>query len=435
MIYHLIGTQLVPYTESPTLTITLMAKTDTNKKSNIVKIIKTVVDAAQLPEGVDDYTYWDTQLKGFGLRLRRGADGVKKSYIVKYRNEVGKQRKPIIGTYPPMPPDDARKRASDMINAVQHGGDPSAEKQANRQGITMSELCDEYVTRHIRKHNKPSTQKRYESIIERVIKPSLGNMKVAAVEHNDVAKLHERMVDTPYEANRTLTLLSPMFVFAIKQKYRQKHSNPCEEIKQYPENKRERILTPEEREKLFAFLADQEKKQLENIYVTNILRLYCYTGCRATELLTLKWSYVNYEQKALFLPDSKTEWKSVTLNKIAASILQGIPKVEGNPYVFIGKNAGTHMVNISKPWDRIRKKLELDDVRLHDLRHTYASLLANTGASLHIIGEAIGSKTEPRRYSHLVNNTLEDAANKAAEAMLPSPPKAKPLPIKPRPKS
>jgi integrase len=243
--------------------------------------------------------------------------------------------------------------------------------------------------------------------------------------------LHERMVNTPYEANRTLTLLGPMFSFASKQKYRPKNSNPCEEIKKYPESKRERILTPEEREKLFAYLADQESKQLESIYVTNLIRLYCYTGCRVTELLTLKWSYVNYELKALLLPDSKTKWKSVTLNKMAATIIQAMPIVANNPYVFIGKNAGTHKVNISKPWDRIRKKLGLDDVRLHDLRHTYASILANTGASLHIIGEAIGSKTEPRRYAHLVNNTLEDAANKAAEAMLPNTPK--PLPIKPRP--
>ncbi|HQS83398.1 MAG: hypothetical protein B7Y25_00060 [Alphaproteobacteria bacterium 16-39-46] len=198
--------------------------------------------------------------------------------------------------------------------------------------------------------------------------------------------------------------------------YRPDHSNPCLHVKKYPENKRERFLNADEIERLLTILKREEK---EGFYpwALHAIRLLLYTGCRLSEILTLTWEEVDLDNQCLRLLDSKTGKKIIYLSSTAIELLQAIPKIPENLHVICGGKEGAHLVNIHKAWGRIRKKAHLEDVRLHDLRHTFASVAVSQGLSLPVIGALLGHKhtQTTARYAHLMHQPLFEASEKIAQ--------------------
>ncbi len=367
-----------------------------------------------------DVVVWDTEIPGFGIRVRPSG---KRVYILKYRTKQGRQRKPTIGQHGPLKADKARKIARRWLVDVADGGDPSADKQAVRNAPTMADLCDRYLKEHAEPHKRPSSVANDRRLIEKRILRELGNYTLNAVGRADVARLHHSLRKTPYEANRTLALLSKMFNLAEAWGLRPDGTNPCRHLKKFKEVKRERFLSPDELAELNKVLVEAERAQTEMPGVLLAIRLLIFTGCRLGEILTLKWEWVDFEAGCLRLPDSKTGSKTVQLGTPALTLLSKIPPQPDNPFVIVGRRPETHLVNLENPWRRIRAKAGLDNVRIHDLRHTFASYGAAANLSLPIIGKMLGhtQAATTQRYAHLaadpVKQATEVVSNSIAAAM------------------
>lgn len=185
----------------------------------------------------------------------------------------------------------------------------------------------------------------------------------------------------PRAANHALSVMSKLLTWAEDQGYRPEGANPCQRVQRYRENKRERFLTKDELAKLGKALDKAEAEHIAGPYAIAALRLLIFTGARLNEILTLQWSHVDLERKMIFLPDSKTGQKPVTLNQPAIDILKALPRFANNPYVIVGHRYGSHLINLQKPWQEIRALAGLETVRIHDLRHTFASVAVATGNS------------------------------------------------------
>ena len=203
-----------------------------------------------------------------------------------------------------------------------------------------------------------------------------------------------------------------MMILAESWGYRPDASNPTRHINRFAESKRERFLSEDELGRLGAVLARAEREGTESKAAIAAIRLLAVTGCRRGEILSLEWSHVDFENACLRLAQSKTGPKIVYLAPAALEVLQGIERQDRNPYVIVGREPGTYLANLSKPWGRVRKLAGLDGVRLHDLRHGFAAVGAAGGLSLPVLGKLLGH-TQPAttaRYAHLVGDPLRKAA-------------------------
>jgi integrase len=216
-------------------------------------------------------------------------------------------------------------------------------------------------------------------------------------------------------ANRNLTVLSKMFNFAESRELRARGTNPVRHVQRNPDNLRERFLSNKEFERLARTLADLERDELEDPRVIALVRMYLYTGLRRTEVLTLEWRFVDFEERCLRLPDTKTGRKITYLGSASIDLLQKLPRVPDNPYVFPGDVAGGHFIAINKAWYRIRKQAGLEDVTLHDLRRSWGSVGARGGMSLLMIGKAMGHKTT--KATEIYARISDDARRDATEAI------------------
>lgn len=335
--------------------------------------------------------YWDDLMPGFGVRAYPPASdgGVKKAYVLSYR-VAARKRLITLGYHGVLTIDQARSMAREKLVEVDKGEDPLTTRQKINSGKTIKELCSTYIERHAKPHKKSWSKD--ESHINRFILPNWGVRKVFNVLQTDVITLHNKIGKTrPYEANRLLTLLSKMFSLAHQWGYMPESSrNPAVGIKHYKEEKRDRWVTTEELPRLAQAINDEE-----NIYAAKAIWLYLLTGLRKTELLESKWEDVDWERRELRLGNTKSgRIHYVPLSEPAIEILKLLPREEGNPYVLPGKKPCSHLVNISKPWLRIRKQAGIEDVRLHDLRRTVGSWLAQSGSSLHLIGRILNHASQ-----------------------------------------
>lgn len=379
-----------------------------------LKLTKRAVEAPS--PGDRDIILWDTDLKGFGCKITPKGRRV---YFLYYRTNSGTQRRPAIGRHGEITAEVARDIARRWLGEVAAGGDPSQTRKAARTAPTMAELCQRFLMEHSKFKNKSGTTYNYERIIDRFILPALGTCKVLEVTRLDIDRLHHRLRDTPYQANRVLGLLSKMMNLAERWGYRPDGSNPTRHVEKYREHRRERYLSQEELNRLARVLAAMEQKATETPEIIAAVRLLIFTGCRLSEILKLKWIWVDWERHCLELPDSKTGAKVIHLNAPALEVLRGLVRQDGHPYVIPGAKRGHHLVNLEKPWRRIRKQAGLDNVRLHDLRHTYASVAVGLGEGLPIIGKLLGHSqpATTHRYAHLAADPLK-AANERVGATI-----------------
>lgn len=359
-----------------------------------------------------------------------------KSYVFKYRvggGRSGRVRWGLIGQHGSLTPDQARDIARRWAADIAQGGDPAGAKEDRRNAPTVAALMQRYLTDHAAKKNKPSTEKYARRLVEKIIVPALGKLKVADVTRADVDRLHSGLSDTPYDANRALAALSKAFNLAEVWGMRPDGSNPVSKVERFEENARERFLSQKEFAALGDALARAENGPLTilgkdgmprtlrcNPEVLRAIRLAIFTGARIGEILGLRWEMVDIEAGRANLPDSKTGKKTVQLPAPALEILAGANRpVNGRGFVIRGGDGSdpeNSLVNYKDTWAAVRQVAGLSDVRPHDLRHAFASVTVTGGLSLVMVGKLLGhteAKTT-QRYAHLANDPQQAAAAQVA---------------------
>ena len=373
------------------------------------KITKRSVDALKPAIDGTEAMVWDTVLKGFGVRVQGGAA---KSYILHYRAGTGRAaplRKLTIGRHgSPWTPDTARREARRLLGMVENGADPAADRMARKAAPTMAEFTERFLAEHAEAKRKASTAAEYRRLMDKIVLPTLGKRKLADIARSDITRLHHANRSAPYQANRVLAVLSKMFNIAERCGLRPNGSNPCRHVEKYAERKRERMLSPAE----LARLGDALVAYDGSPYAAAAVKLLVFTGARLGEVLGLRWEWIDFERAEVRLPDSKSGAKTIHLPPPALAVLTELPRIEGNPHVIAGGREGAAWVNLEKPWRAIRKAAGLDDVRLHDLRHAFASVAASSGMGLPIIGKMLGhtQAQTTARYAHLANDPVKAAA-------------------------
>lgn len=346
---------------------------------------------------------FDTDVAAFGVRRQVGPA----SYFVKTRVK-GRQRWVTIGKHgSPWTPDAARKEARRILVEAQEGVDRVQQKKVESAASTFAQVADRFVLDYGPKL-KPRTLEEYQGLIERYLKPTFGTLRIDAIVRGDVTSAHARWSQHPRAANHALAVLSKIMSWTEEHGLRPERSNPCFMIKKYRETKRQRYLAAEEIGRLGLALAEAERDGLISTHAAAAFRLLLLTGARLGEILSLRWSYVDLPRRLLILPDSKTGEKTIPLNDPAIAVLSAIPKVDGNLHVIVGHRTGAPMVDLFKPWSIVRARAGLADLRIHDLRHTFASVAVGSGGSLPMIGKLLGHH-EPQttaRYAHLANDPV-----------------------------
>lgn len=375
------------------------------------KLTKRLVES--LEPTATGYFVWDNEVKGFGVRIMPSGT---RTYQVQYR-KGGRTRRVSIGRHGNVTADQARLRARQLLGDVASGGNPVEEISLHRRAPSVGALCERFFETHAQQRCKPSTQGEYRRNIDLFIKPALGAFKVVDVERKDIAALHHKYRHIPYQANRTLGVLSKMFNLAEVWGLRPDGSNPCRHVPKYREIKRERYLSAFEMKRLGAVLAQVAEDKTESLHVVAAFQLLMLTGCRLGEIQTLRWDYIT--PRGIELPDSKTGARRIPLPKPARDVLARLPALPDNPYVIAGKEPGRHLTDLQHPWRRIRARAGLDDVRIHDLRHTYASNAVSSGMPIQMVGKLLGHTQiqTTMRYAHLADDPVRQAAEENATAI------------------
>ena len=374
----------------------------------MIRISKRTVEALEPQDR--DIDYYDEDLKGFGVRIRPSG---RRTYFVMMRHKCV-MRRFTIGSHGSVTPELARLKAKQIISDLAIDKNPTEVEEAVRNSVTVRSLGERFIEEYVPCHLKPSTQGEYKRCVEIFINPEIGTMKLVSVERADIAKIHHQLRHIPYQANRVLGVLSIMFNLAESWSLRPLNSNPCRGVKKYKEKKRERFLNREELSRLGEALRVEEEFAPSAVAC---IRLLLLTGCRLGEVQTLKWAYLDLDTCLAFLPDSKTGRKTLYLGSVAVKLLKSIPRRTSNPYVIVGDIDGHHLTDMQKPWRRIRKLADLTDVRIHDLRHTFASSGVALGQGLPIIGRLLGH-TQPQttaRYAHLAAAPALEVADKISQ--------------------
>jgi len=384
----------------------------------MAKIIHGRINKTSVTRLKPGQTIRDMELKGFGARRQKSAA----SYFLQKKIN-GRVRWFTIGRHgEPWTPELARREALRLLRELAAGDEPGQQKTAEPEKPTLREAAALFLAEHGPKLSA-RTRAEYERLIRLEICPELGSKHICDITRAQVSRFHSGRGDRPALANFSLAVLSKLFTWAEENGYRPDATNPCRGTKKFRRNVRERYLTISEFARLGAVLDSLDRDGRTSPLIIAAIRLLLFTGARLNEILTLKWSFVDRERRLLLLPTSKTGAKAITLNDAALTVLQNLQPRPGNPYVIAGHRRGGHLVNLQKPWRRIRAMAALDDVRLHDLRHTYASVAAASGASLPMIGKLLGhANTETTaRYAHLADEPIqllnEDIGNRIAAAM------------------
>ena len=335
-----------------------------------------------------------------GLQLRAFEN--RKSFYLYYRTKEGKERRPKLGDFPIIKLADARKIAQDLLIQVAQGRDPQKERQTAKDAPTVTELCDLYMKEH-GVHKKSGWMDRMN--FDNHIIPMLGKLKTHEVDIDDMEKFHKALIHIAPTANRMLALCSKMFNLAEKWKLRERHTNPCYQVTRYPESLRKRYMTPDE---AIGIAAGLNKYKESNPEAVAFIYLLIFSGARKGEIANAKWDWLDGNK--FNLPDSKTGAKPIFLPKQAMEILNDLPRYS---------ETITGIKDPTRVWRKIRSEAGCPDLRLHDLRHSFASAGITAGLSLAQIGELLGhaDTRTTSRYAHLMNDTATTAVNLTANIL------------------
>jgi integrase len=395
------------------------------------QITKRLIDGLKPRES--EYFIWDSSLAGYGVRIQTtGA----MSFVVKYRAGSGRAaptRRLTLAKVGTITPDEARTLAKKTLGSVAHGADPAAQRAAEKRASTLAEVAEQFLSEHVQAKRSASSAGSYRDLLERLAFPELGKRKADKITSAEIQRLHSKNAHTPYQANRLLRVLSSLFTFAGKAHVVPVGFNPCRGIEYFPEEGRERYLTTQELAQIgeaireaetvgVPYAVDETKPKAKHApkesnrrtvigpHAAAALRLLIFTGARLREILHLKWDHVDFERGLLMLPTSKTGKKTIVLNAPALAVLNDLPKA--GCCVIAGISADKPRSDLKKPWKAVSKRAGLTGVRIHDLRHTHASVGAGAGLGLPIIGKLLGhtQSATTQRYAHLDNDPLKKAS-------------------------
>ena len=404
-------------------------------------LTKRAVDA--LKPQKERYEVRDAELPGFLVRV--APDGAK-TFSVLYRAGRGRaaqRRRLTLGRYGALTVDGARSLARRSLASVAHGGDPAADRAGAKHAPTVVMLGEPWLA-DVRIRRKLTTATEYARLWSRHVVPALGSKQVSAVTTAEIRRRHRSLSETPYLANRLVAMLGGFFTFATGEGVRPAHDNPAHGIEFYPERPRERFLSAAEFRRLGEALSRAEREGLppapahrrkpkghhtlkhrpKNWSAVNradplavaAIRLLALTGCREGEILSLRWDAVDFERGYLRFSDTKTGRNNRPLGAAAAAVLHGLPRIADNPYVLPGLRSGEHLKGIKRLWYAVRHGAKLDGLRLHDLRHSFASVPASGGESILIVRSLLGHTriATTERYAHLADDPVRRAADRAS---------------------
>ncbi|SDX00885.1 site-specific integrase [Litoreibacter albidus] len=386
-----------------------------------MKLTKRRIDDAE-PDPTKPTFIWDSSLTGFGVKVLQSG---KKRYIYKYRQHGGGRRASTrwvtIGNHGEIPLESARDIAREFATAVVRGEDPQADKMAKREAPSLTDLWERFDAGEM-KRLKSATIRDYHSLWRNILEPNLGKRRVADISRSDVDRMHSAMSATPYQANRSVAVLSKMMTLAEIWEWRQQGTNPCRYVRRHAEGKRERYMSQQELERLGAALSSLVDDGLIWPDMANLFRLLLFVGARRSEISNCEWDWIDWDRRIIALPDSKTGAKPLFLSNEAITVLESqkiTTRHQSSKFVFPGMKASQSIVNLAKPWKLICEEAKLDDLRIHDLRHTAASVAVGQGVALPIIGRLLGhTQTQTTaRYAHVDADPALRAADTIGQAI------------------
>ena len=383
-----------------------------NMAAPSVKLTKRTVDSLSVSTG--DAVFWDRDLPGFGIRVY--ATG-RKMWCVQVRDRSGKPRRVGLGLLGKLSPDQARKKAVEVIDRLRQGLDPEPPPEVREP--TVAEFAERYVESHVRANCKPNTIAGVTCDLRLHILPAIGHLRLSEVEPSHAADLHHELRDRPGLANRVVSVLSTMFGLAETWGVTPPRPNPCRSIRRFRDEPRERFLSPEEYRKLARALDEGEENGSLSSEAAAAIRLLMLTGCRKNEILKLKWDDVDRAAGEIRLRDSKTGLRHVPLTPAIEAVLSGIPRREDGPWVIPGRNTGSHLRSLNPIWVRVCGQAGVKDARLHDLRHSYASRALALGEGFPVIGKLLGHRhiSTTARYAHLMRDAERASAARVGASL------------------
>jgi integrase len=364
-------------------------------------------DDEKIPSSGNRIIY-DTDVKGFGLRITvKGA----RAWVLNYRTTAGVERRLTIGSLPDWNVRAAREEAKRLKRLVDQGQDPMGDRHELRTAPTVADLIEQWRTISAPKR-RDRTRAEYEGLIRQWVIPELGNRKVADVMHADIVRLHGKISKrAPVRANRTVAFLSTLFNLAVSKALEWRADNPAAKIEHNHESPRQRYLRGDELRRLTEALAAHKNQQ-----TANVIRLLLLTGARRSEALSATWEQIDLEAGTWTKPAAYTKQKRehvVQLSAPAQMLLSGIRRAAPAEH-FVFPSHKSHLTELKASWAAICRAADLRGVRLHDLRHSFASIAASSGASLPLIGGLLGH-TQPSttaRYAHLFDEAQRAVAER-----------------------
>ncbi|MDY7092607.1 MAG: tyrosine-type recombinase/integrase [Acidobacteriota bacterium] len=376
---------------------------------------------------------WDRELKGFGVKALPSG---RKVFLLQYRMPGDSWKKApkrlTIGAVGTLTPEQARRRASELLLGIAAGEDPREAIRRQTDTPTMTDLAERFLAEYLPGKKRPpraSTISFYEGLFRCHVTPRLGDIPVADVTTAQVEGLHQTLRHKPYVANRVLSMLQNAFDQAERWQWRPQLSNPARHVERYPEAKRgaktEVMLSSEQMSALLQAI-DAEEAEGGNPTACTAIRFAFWTGWRIGEVLRLEWDRIDMEQGVATLLQTKTaETERRQLPAEAVSLLEEVTRLAGCKYVFPGADARGHLTTVRRPWQNICKRAGLDDLpglgafRLHDLRHNVVSWDVSRGVPLEIAGRNVGhrSRRSTEVYAHFAPDALKKAADERARAM------------------
>ena len=370
-----------------------------------------------LPAGERETVFWDRELLGFGVRVYPSGSKV---YLVQTRHG-GKSRRVTIGRHGLLTAEQARRKAAEVIVSIKAGEGPGRNGSASLSdtGPTLAEVAERYMREHVAVRCKPTTAKAYRDALERLLLPEFGSLPLGAIGGDQAAALHYRLHKTPNMANRVVDMLARLFYMAEAWGVAPEGGNPCRFVKKYRSRSCERFLSEQEFRRLGRVLSEVESEGKVSRSGVAALRLLMLTGCRRNEILTLRWEDVDLEAGEISLRDAKTGARQVALSPAATRVLSALARKVDNPWVIAGPEPGRHLGNLNSPWLVVRKRAGLEDVRIHDLRHSFASRALALGESLTMIGKLLGHRQvqTTARYAHLARESVKTSAARVAQSI------------------